>query len=148
MRRESRQRFLPSCITARASGTWSMSRSLTLNRGSVENVPGVPDIAQPAVLRPCGQMADYIISADELGHNSTWTLQWRHNGRDAVSNHQPHHCLLNRLSRHRSKKTSKLRATAFVRGIHRSPVNSPHKWPVTRKMFPFDEVIMVSKITE
>ena len=33
---------------------------------------------------------------------------------------------------------------AFVRGIHRWPVNSPHKWPVTRKMFPFDDVIMCS----
>ena len=32
---------------------------------------------------------------------------------------------------------------AFVRGIHRRPVNSPHKWPVTRKMFPFDDVIMI-----
>ena len=31
---------------------------------------------------------------------------------------------------------------AFERGIHRGPVNSPHKWPVTRKMFPFDDVIM------
>ena len=31
---------------------------------------------------------------------------------------------------------------AFVRGIHRGPVNSPHKWPLTRKMFPFDDVIM------
>ena len=31
---------------------------------------------------------------------------------------------------------------AFVLGIHRWPVNSPHKWPVTRKMFPFDDVIM------
>ena len=31
---------------------------------------------------------------------------------------------------------------AFVRGIHRGPVNSPHNWPVTRKMFPFDDVIM------
>ena len=31
---------------------------------------------------------------------------------------------------------------AFVRGIHRWPVNSRHKWPVTRKMFPFDDVIM------
>ena len=30
---------------------------------------------------------------------------------------------------------------AFVRGIYRWPVNSPHKWPVTRKMFPFDDVI-------
>ena len=32
---------------------------------------------------------------------------------------------------------------AFVWGIHRGPVNSPHKWPVTRKMFPFDDVIMM-----
>ena len=31
---------------------------------------------------------------------------------------------------------------AFVRGIHRWPVNSPHKWPVTRKIFSFDDVIM------
>ena len=31
---------------------------------------------------------------------------------------------------------------AFVFGIRRGPVNSPHKWPVTRKMFPFDDVIM------
>ena len=31
---------------------------------------------------------------------------------------------------------------AFVRGIHRLPVNSPHKGPVTRKMFPLDDVIM------
>ena len=30
---------------------------------------------------------------------------------------------------------------AFVRGIHRGPVNSPHKGPVTRKMFPFDDII-------
>ena len=32
---------------------------------------------------------------------------------------------------------------AFVRGIQRGQVNSPHKGPVTRKMFPFDDVIMV-----
>ena len=32
----------------------------------------------------------------------------------------------------------------FVRGIHRGPVISLHKWPVTRKMFPFDDVIMIS----
>ena len=34
---------------------------------------------------------------------------------------------------------------AFVWGIHRRPVNSPHKWPVTRKMFSFDDVIMLIK---
>ena len=33
---------------------------------------------------------------------------------------------------------------AFVWGTHRGPVNSPHKWPVTRKMFPFDDVIMLA----
>ena len=33
---------------------------------------------------------------------------------------------------------------AFVREIHRWLVNSPHKWPVTREMFPFGDVIMVS----
>ena len=35
---------------------------------------------------------------------------------------------------------------AFVWGIHRGPVNSPHKGPVTRKMFPFDDVIMKHEI--
>ena len=30
----------------------------------------------------------------------------------------------------------------FVRGIHRGPVNSSHRWQITRKMFPFDDVIM------
>ena len=34
---------------------------------------------------------------------------------------------------------------AFVRGVHRGPVNSPHKRPVTRKMFSFDDVIMKKK---
>ena len=34
---------------------------------------------------------------------------------------------------------------AFVRGIHRWPVNSPHKGPVAQKMFPFDYVIMDSE---
>ena len=37
---------------------------------------------------------------------------------------------------------------AFVRGIHRWPVHSPHKWPVTRKMFRFDDVIMFSGVGE
>ena len=44
------------------------------------------------------------------------TLWWRHNERDSVSNHQPHDCLLNRLFRRRSKKTSKLRVTGLCVG--------------------------------
>ena len=41
---------------------------------------------------------------------------WRHNDRDGVSNHQPRDCLLNRLFRRRSKKTSKLRVTGLCEG--------------------------------
>ena len=40
-------------------------------------------------------------------------LQWRHDGHGSVANHQPHDCLLNRLFRRRSKKTSKLRVTGL-----------------------------------
>ena len=63
-------------------------------------------------------------------------LHWRHNDHDGVSNHQPNDCLLNRLFGRRPKKPSKLRVTGLCAG------NSPHKGPVTRKMFPFDDVIM------
>ena len=48
------------------------------------------------------------------------TLQWRHNGRDSVSNHQPYYCLLNCLFKRRSTKTSKLRVTGPCAG--NSPV--------------------------
>ena len=72
-----------------------------------------------------------------------FSLHWRHNDNDGVSNHQPHGCLLIRLSRRRSRKTSTLRVTGLCAGISPGPVNSPHKGPVTRKMFPFDDVIML-----
>ena len=50
------------------------------------------------------------------------SLQWRHNERDGVSNHQPHDCLLNRLFKaRRLKKTSKLRVTGLCEG--NSPVD-------------------------
>ena len=44
------------------------------------------------------------------------------------------------------RKHQSSESLAFVRGIHRGPVNSLHEWPVTRKMFPFDEVMMHSLI--
>ena len=71
-------------------------------------------------------------------------LRWRHNDHDGVSNHQPHGCLLNRLFRRRSKKT-KLCVTGLCVGNSPGPVNSPHKGPVTRKMFPFHDVIIHDK---
>ena len=45
-----------------------------------------------------------------------YTLQWSHNGRDGVLNHRLHQCLLNRLFRSRSKKTSKFRVTGRCAG--------------------------------
>ena len=49
-------------------------------------------------------------------HKSPCPLQWRQNGHNSVSTHQPHDCLLNRLFRRRSKKTSKLRVTGLCAG--------------------------------
>ena len=51
---------------------------------------------------------------------STLTLQWRHNERDCVSNHQPHDCLPNSLFKAQIKETSKLRVTGLCEG--NSPV--------------------------
>ena len=54
------------------------------------------------------------------GWKNNNTLQWRHNGHNGVSIHQPHDCLLNRLFGNRSKKTSKPRVTGLCVG--NSPV--------------------------
>ena len=74
--------------------------------------------------------------------NKNISLQWRHDECDGVSNHQPHDCLLNRLIRRGWKKTSKLRVTGLCEGKSPGTVNSQHKGPVTRKMFPFGDVTM------
>ena len=50
-------------------------------------------------------------------------LQWRHTGGDGISNYKPHQCLLNRLFRRWSKKTSKLRVTGFLWGEF-----TGHRW--------------------
>ena len=70
-------------------------------------------------------------------------LQWRHNERVGVSNKQPHDCLLKRLYKAQIKGNIKApRHWPLWWGIHRWPVNSLHKGPVTREIFPFDDVIM------
>ena len=72
------------------------------------------------------------------------SLQWRHNGRDGVSITSLTSVYSNVYLGVDQRKHQSSASLAFVRGIHRSPVNSPYKWPVTRKMFPFDDVIMWS----
>ena len=60
------------------------------------------------------QSKDWILFVSLSDHSST--LQWHHNERDGISNHQPHDCLLNRSFRRRSKKTPKLRVTGLYVG--------------------------------
>ena len=72
------------------------------------------------------------------------TLPWRHSGRDDVSNHQPHDCLLNHSLRRRSKKTSKLCVTGLCAG--NSPMTGEVPAQMTRNaenVFPLDDVIMI-----
>ena len=71
-------------------------------------------------------------------------LQLRYNERDGASNHQPMIVYSAVYSGTDQRKHQSSASLAFLRGIriHRWPVNSPHKWLVTQKMFPFDDVIM------
>ena len=64
-------------------------------------------------------------------------IQWRHNGRDSVSNHQHHDCLLNRLFRSRSKKASKLCATGLCAG------NSPGTGEFPAQMASYAENVSI-----
>ena len=64
-------------------------------------------------------------------------LQCRHNGRDSVSNHQPHDYLLNRLFRRRSKKTPKLRVTGLCAG------NSPGTGEFPAQMASYSENVSI-----
>ena len=73
----------------------------------------------------------FLVSMISMQLLQRFTLQWRHNGRNGISNHQPHDCLLNRLFGHRSKKTSKLRVTSLCEG--NSPVTG--EFPAQRASY-------------
>ena len=65
------------------------------------------------------------------------SLRWRHNDHAGVSNHQPHGCLLNRLFRRKSKKTSKLRVTGLCAG------NSPGTGAFPAQMASYAESVSI-----
>ena len=65
------------------------------------------------------------------------SLRWRHNDHAGVSNHQPHGCLLNRLFRRKSKKTSKLRVTGLCAG------NSPGTGEFPAQMASYAENVSI-----
>ena len=107
----------------------------------------------------CGSKIRGFILFANMGFNESWvctlynvnllsiicnwpiSLLWRHNERDDVSNHLRLNCLLVCSGADQSKNQSSV-ALAFAGELPRLPVNSPCKGPVTRKMFPFDDVIM------
>ena len=69
-------------------------------------------------------------------------LQWRHNGAMAsqiISLTIDYSTIYSGADQRKHQSSVSL---AFVWGIHRWLVNSPHKWPVTRKIFPVDDIIM------
>ena len=70
------------------------------------------------------------------------TLQWRHMGVMASSITSLTSVYSTVYSGADQRKYQRSTSLALVREIHRWPANSPHKGPVTRKMFPFDDVIM------
>ena len=96
-----------------------------------------------------------------LAHQFYWvsasrdldTLQWRHNGRDGVSNHRPRDRLLNRLFRRRSKKASKLHVTGLCAGTSpgtgefpaqmASNVENASIWWRHHEIIHIDEIIII-----
>ena len=105
--------------------TWNHMLIITLqiatNRSSVcyffqlnENVDNITAPLAHSLVLPTDKQE--MVATLNIGLYVIKTLQWRHNGRNSVSNHQPHDCLLNRLFRRRSKKTSKLRVTGLCAG--------------------------------
>ena len=75
-------------------------------------------------------------------HSPCCTLRWRHNGRHSVSNHQPHHCLLNQSFRRRSKKRAKLRVTGLCVGNSPGTGEFPAQMVSNAENVSFDDVIM------
>ena len=79
-------------------------------------------------------------------NDQRFSLQWRQNVHDRVSNHQPHDCLLNRLFRRKSKKTSKLLVTGLCAGNSPGTGEFPAQMASNAEMFPFDDVIMLWRV--
>ena len=96
------------------------------------------------ITAPSQSVPEPTLTCNSFGReNFHWSLQWRHNERDGVSNHRRLNCLLSCLFRYRSKKTSKLRVTGLCRGNPPVAGGFPSQpGPVTWKMFPFDDVII------
>ena len=79
-----------------------------------------------------------------MSYHTHTTLQWRHNGAMASQITSLTIVYSTIYSDADQRKHQSSAWLAFVRGIHRYLDNSPHKWPITRNMFPFDDIIIIS----
>ena len=70
---------------------------------------------------------------------TSWWVRWRPKSPMSRLFTQPFVQAQIKKKKHTHQSSTPL---AFLRDIHRGPVNSPHKWPVTRKRSPFDDVVM------
>ena len=136
---------LHKCLSKQSWGWWFETPSRPLWRHS--NVPWCHQTCVRVSVR-CHWAREYIDDtvSSHVAYGVANAITINHNGRDNVSIPQPHECLLNRTvysDADQRKHQSSASLTLVVRGIHRGTVNSPHKWPVTWKMFPFDDVIMI-----
>ena len=96
---------------------------LAWNKNSgIPNVPVTIDLKSPH-MAPSSPFHRFLKYTDiSMFCRNGQSLHWRHNDHDGISNHQPHGCLLNRVFRRRSKKTSKLRVNGLCAG------NSTGRW--------------------
>ena len=91
----------------------------------------------PAVVKWHLVSGNQLINLRDAWAGPLSPLRWRHNDHAGVSNHQPHGCLLNRLFRRKSKKTSKLRVTSLCVG------NSPGTGEFPSQMASFAENVSI-----
>ena len=125
------------------------------------NVPYEPSISRSKYNAHRSPLSKHmeILSVNNMLHQKALTFHYKH-----VNKNLPYHngdVIMGAITSQITSLTSvystvyldanqrKLQSSAslaFVRGIHRGPVNSPHNWPVTRKMFPFNDVIMITLI--
>ena len=99
-------------------------------------------LLRSVIYRLCFTSCSHSDTSDVIFEFDSFTLQWRHNGTMASQITSLAIVYSTVYSDANKKKHQSSASLSFVRGIHRGPVNSPHKWPVTRNMFPFDNVIM------
>ena len=109
-----RARVTMSSDTQRSTRSAMDNLKISINNTRTENAM---EYFFNRVVKPWNTLPDNTRLCTVL--TTRYSLLWRHNEPDGVSNHQPHDCLLNRLFGHRSKKTSKLRVTGLC------TVNSP-----------------------